>query len=372
MPPLTDLPLPSFVARIRRLSRTFRGSVAFSATFFVVWLGLQSVSLVFAADGPRLCTHESYVEEVAHPGELPLGDINAMFAWVLRNISNRVKVYPTENYYYFRFMQSGLWYGGNIRLDAVDRDAGNVHFAYFEESKEYRMEPQTLHKVFGAADGVTVEKIDRLLYRVAYMERSVLFELNDLSMVAPPPGAITPEEIFIGPVFDDSAIRFFLVFNNRLKIFNYVLDETVRVQEDFFEMRHADRILIGKRTGFAFYRDDNRDRKILIGVFEGNVRLNNYFDGPFDQLPDNFIEGDTLQKALIESDPSLAGKIDRFGHFADGAGRVSISPYTYYRTEAELLPFYMCAKDPKIPPENYYACFVFGWRGTPGISAYNR
>ena len=37
-----------------------------------------------------------------------------------------------------------------------------------------------------------------------------------------------------------------------------------------------------------------------------------WFPGlPFDQLPDNFIQGDTLQKAMIEAEPSLAGQIDQ-------------------------------------------------------------
>ena len=75
----------------------------------------------------------------------------------------------------------------------------------------------------------------------------------------------------------------------------------------------ADRILIGQRTGFAYYLDDKLDRKILVGVFEGNARVNNYFDGPFDQLPDNFLEGDTLRQIILEVEPSLAGQIDRFG-----------------------------------------------------------
>jgi hypothetical protein len=55
---------------------------------------------------------------------------------------------------------------------------------------------------------------------------------------------------------------------------------------------------MGKRTGFAFYQDGLRHRKILVGVYEANYRLNTYFDGPFDQLPDNFIEGETLRKAI--------------------------------------------------------------------------
>jgi hypothetical protein len=349
-----------------------RSSVSAAVSLAVILL-LQGVSPARAEDSPRLITHQSYVEEVARTTEVPLGNLKAMFAWVLSNLPDRVKVYPTENYYYFRFMHDGQNYAGNIRLDAQDRDSGKVHFAYFEDMEEYRLQPLILYRVLDRGAGVTVEKVERFLYRVSYKDKSVLFELNDLSKVMPPPNAITPEETYIGPVFDDSAIRFFLVFNSRLKMFHYVLDETVRVNEEFLAMRQTNRILIGKRTGFAFFHDIKLDRKILIGVFEGNARVNNYFDGPFDQLPDNFIEGDILQKALIEAQPDLAGKIGRLGHFADGSGRVSISPYAYYRTEADLLAFHMCATDPRIPAENYYACFVMDWTaGTPTISAYKR
>lgn len=329
--------------------------------FMVAILTLQSASAVRAGDGPQLFTHQSYVEETMRPPQLPLGNIKAMFGWVLGSLPDRVKVYPTENYYYFRFIHNGVSYAGNIRLDASDRDDGKVHFAYFEDMEEYRVAPLILYRNLDKAAGVTVEKIDRLLYRVSYEDKSVLFELNDLSKVTPPPNAINAEEIYIGPIFDDSAIRFFLVFNSRLKIFHYILDETVQVHEEFLKSRLTDRILIGKRTGFAFYRDAKLDRKILIGVFASNAAVNNYFDGPFDQLPDNFIEGDLLQKALIASDPYLEGTIDRLGHFADRSGRYAITPYAYYRTEEDLSPLHSCATDTRIPSADYYACFVLDW-----------
>jgi hypothetical protein len=336
-------------------------------------LALQGVSPARSAESPRLFTHQSYVEDTARTTAVPLGNVKAMFGWVLGNLPERVKVYPTENYYYFRFMHNGQNYAGNIRLDAADRDDGKVHFAYFEDMTEYRVQPLILYRVLDKVAGVTVEKIERFLYRVSYQGKSVLFELNDLSSVKPPPDLMTSEEVYIGPVFDDSAIQFFLVFNTRLKIFHYILDETIKVNDEFLSMRQTDQVLIGKRTGFAFYEDAKLHRKILIGVFEGNARVNNYFDGPFDQLPDNFIEGDVLQKALIAASPSLEGKIDRFGHYADGSGRVSISPYTYYRDEGDLLPFHTCATDPNVPADFYYACFVMdlGYSGgARGIWAY--
>ena len=334
---------------------------------------LMGVGPAKAGESPRLFLHQKYVEETQRITELPIDNILDMFAWVLGNLPERVKVYPTENYYYFRFMHNGQNYAGNIRLNSRDRDGGTVHFAYFEDMQEYRVDPPMQYRPLDQTAGVKVEKVDKLSYRVSFRDKSVLFELNDLSNVKPPPDAMTAEEIYIGPVFDNSAIRFFLVFNERLKIFHYILDETVKVNDDFFPIAETDRIVIGKRTGFAFYRDPRVNRKFLIGVFEPSARINNYFDGPFDQLPDNFIEGDLLQKALIESQPLLEGKIGRLGHFDDGS-RVAITPYGYYRTPSDLLMFHTCATDTNVPSELYYACFAmdWDWSDNPGLVAYKR
>ena len=308
---------------------------------------------------PQLSTNQQYLEEVMRPPSIDIADLKAVFDFVLASLPLRVKVYPTENYYYFNFMHAHVRYAGNLRFDVKDRDDGQVHFAYFEDLAEWKDEAPVTHRIMGKMDGVEVEKMGTLVYRVTSGSRSVVFELNDLSGVKPPPGLITAEERFIGPIFDESGIRFLLVYNRRLKIFHYLLDETTTVAEQFTPMRTADRILIGKRTGFAFYRDHRIDRKILIGVFEGNSRVNNHFDGPFDQLPDNFIEGEDLRSAITAIEPRLKGRIDRLGISPGGADRYMISPYRHYRLEEDLAVFDECAKGKDVPAELYYGCFVF-------------
>ena len=72
---------------------------------------------------------------------------------------------------------------------------------------------------------------------------------------------------------------------------------------------------------------------------ERQSRLNTYFDGPFDQLPENFIEGEALREAILAADPSVKGKIDRLGNFADGSGRYLIHPYLLYRQPGDLAVF---------------------------------
>ena len=311
---------------------------------------------IAVADQRRIQTNEGYIEDVLSPATLPLDDPRAMFAAIFATLRERVKVFPTENYYYFSFVQNGVRYGGNIRLAANDRDAGKLHFAYFEHFAEWRSQPRVTHVVFDKSDGVTVERAAPLAYRVSFQGRTVMFELNDLSNVTPAASSIAPHEKFIGPIFDESATRFFLVFNSRLKLFHYILDETIKLTDELIPSPRTERILVGKRTGFAYYRDHLRERKILIGVFDANVRANNELDGPFDQLPDNFIEGDTLRQSIIDADPGVAGKIDRFGYYIDGTARYLIAPYRRYHHADDLLGVHKCAAQ-EYTKRNYYSCF---------------
>ena len=310
-----------------------------------------------AQDTPKLMTNQAYVEDVTRKTTLAIDDPMAVFAFVLDNLPDRVKVYPTENHYYFWFLLNGTRYAGNIKIDAQLREEGKVAFTYYEDRPAWLADKPGTNLILGAAQGVTVEKVDPLAYRISYKTKSVVFALNDLSQAKPPAAALAPGEQFIGPIFDDSAVRFFLLFDPKLKLFHYILDETVE-PADVFEQAAvgAGRILIGKRTGFAFYRDQQHERKILIGVYAGNVESNGYLDGPFDQMPDNFIKDDSFRQAVVAAEPDLEGKINRHGSFSDGE-RVVIETYMEYHSPNDLEIFDRCATSRRIPAELHEACF---------------
>jgi hypothetical protein len=317
---------------------------------------------------PRLHTNEAFIVEALQAGMLAIADPMAVFAFVLDSLPERVTVYPTENHYYFSFVHDSARFAGNIKIDARLRDEGRIRFAYYRDEAGRRGETLDVEVVLEPSRGVMVEKVEPLAYRVSYRGKSVVFALNDLSHVRPPPGALTADERFIGPVFDESAVRFFLVFNAKLKVFHYLLDETVTVADTLIPAKRNDRILIGQRTGFAFYRDHRVDRKVLIGAREDNVRANNYFDGPFDQIPDNFLDGDAFRQAILAVEPDLKGKIDRFGAMADGA-RYAVVPYLFYRSPGDLDVFHRCATGKRIPAAAYYQCFVMAPGETRGARA---
>ncbi len=308
---------------------------------------------------PRIHTNQQFLEDLALKDMLKIKDAASVFQMVLDSLPDRVTVYPTENYYYFKFNYAGVQYSGNIRLENERRDQGQVHFAFAPEYSEWKSEEQAVFKVLTKVDGVTIEKINDLSYRVSRGSKTVVFDLNDLRHVKPPQGTMSRDERFIGPVFDESGVRFLLVYNPKLKAFHYLLDETITPNESFTPSPSTDRILIGRRTGFAFYRDHKLDRKILIGVYEGNSRVNNYYDGPFDQLPDNFIEGNALHDAILDVAPQLKGRIDRYGSSFDGESRYMIAPYTHYTTEDDLMMFHRCATSQDVPADQYHLCFVY-------------
>jgi hypothetical protein len=301
-------------------------------------------------------TNEAYIEEVGRKAELDVSDAQAVFAFVFGQLPGRVNVLPTENYYYFTFTHNGVPYTGNMRLSAVDRDQGKLHFSYGDLPNDWRSQISSQRLVLDASQGVTVEKGEGLTYRVALKDKSVTFALNDLSQHKPPDGLLKPDEILIGPVFDESAVRFFLVFNPAHKVFHYLLDEAQPIPDDLSPVQGNEDLWVGKRTGFAFYRDGKR--KILVGANERNSQLNTWFDGPFDQLPENFIDGDVLRDAILAVEPSLKGKIDRFGNIEGREDRYLIHPYLLYRRLSDLNVFHRCLNHPRVPEAIHPRCFA--------------
>lgn len=324
---------------------------AWLSVFFGSWLlagpGALAGETAKAGDGQRVFTNEQIVSELTKASTQNLDDVRGMFQFVLNSLPERVKVYPTENYYYFYFYQRGVKYAGNIRFDVGGRDKGFVNFAYFRATTHWASDNKDYGAVLGPKDGVKIEKVAKLSYKVSAGDKTVIFDLNDLSDVKPPEGLVRAGETYLGPIFDESGVRFFLLFNKTAKKFHYVLDETVPTPDLLVKGRDLKQTVIGWRTGFAFLKEGKPERKTLIATFRANADVNNYLDGPFDQLPDNFFKGDELRQALLIVKPQLKGKIDRFGNALDREERELIAPYAEYETEADLKIAEDCALEGK-------------------------
>ncbi len=304
----------------------------------------------------KLHTNQEMIDDLLRPNDLDIKNPDAVFEAVFEQLAPKVTVYPTESYYYFTFQLNGINYAWNIRFDAADQFDGKVHFAYANEYAYWRKPLDPVYKKMGPDDGVKVEQTSKFLYKIAFKGKTVEFELPDLSNVKPAPGMLRDDEIYLGPSWDESGVQFFLIYNKTAKAFLYLLSEAPKV--DLYEPSSlSPAVTVGNRTSFVFYKDKLLDRKILMGDFIGHTMLNDYFDGPFDQLPDNYVQGNALLDAILEVEPGLKGeKADRYGADPTGEFRYGITSYKYYAHIGDLKPIVECAEK-NSDPAVYYKCF---------------
>ena len=124
----------------------------------------------------------------------------------------------------------------------------------------------------------------------------------------------------------------------------------------------SNNFVIGKQSKFTFYIDKKHDnRKILVGVYVWNIKQNNYYDGPFDQLADNFInEYSSLSEYIEAAYRYTRGRIDKYGRFdkPKSGSRVAITPYNAYSELSEFdKAFEFCSENRK--GRMFYACIAY-------------
>lgn len=321
----------------------------------------------------NVLTNQHFLETI-RATKINLENPREVFAFVFSQLPATVHVYPTENYYYWRLQANNQEIWGNIRLDLEDREKGIVSFAYFSAigrpEKKEDLDTGQQYSQLGAADGVVLSKTAPLRYALAYQGKQVEFWLNDLAQTLPAGMQLAAGEELMARTFDESGFQFVLLYQRQPTGFRFVLDETAALP-DTLEGR-ADRLWVGRLSGFAFYADD-LGRKVLIGVDADNTRRNNYYDGPFDQLADNFIEGDKLQKAMEESYPYLQGRINQRGIFMTAQGqqsgeRLALTPYLAYNSWEELRGFVSGCRSEK-KEEAVIACLSHDYKqDTPAPS----
>jgi len=290
---------------------------------------------------------------------LDLTDAKQVFRYVFSSLDDEVVVYPTENYYYFTFTAQGKTIWGSISLFAHNRDDGVLDIGYIEKNDQFRQvnfQPVGGWGVYTTRDSVFVEKIDDFKYSITFEGKTVVFKLNDVGLTHPKKAKLREDEIYVGPSFDESGLKFYLLFNKVEQHLYWILNEDGFVPESF--TIYTDDLVIGDRTGFAFYLDKENNRKILVGVDGLNIMQNNWYDGPFDQMPDNYVyTGQIEVKKYIEANyPNVRGRIDKYGYYLDEKGvRVAIAPYLVYFSKEELVSVIESCKASALSTPEFYS-----------------
>lgn len=297
-----------------------------------------TVTTTTATDAPYLLFNQRWIEGFTAPG-FDLEDPDEMLWQVFSRLPDAVTIYPSENYYYFIFHIEGRQIWGNIRLPAGRRDRGVLSLGYFEfDEFASGVTPRiSRSKFFTDADGVLVDQVDRFTYDVRYNRKTVRFHLHQLSQELPAGLDLGENEIFVQRTFDESGYQFYLIFNTDANYFFWVLNEEETVPDVFDPVE--DDLVVGRRSGFAFWIDAAYgNRKVLMAIRQISVSRNDYYDGPFDQLADNYADETNVSEYMQRAYPALRGRIDKFGYYTDQERpmRVAISTYFTYYTQADL------------------------------------
>ena len=325
--------------RYRRLS------LLVGAVFLFVLLGGGCTVQSKPSDGeysPYFSTNQQIVEGFSSD-TVNLNDTDVVFGYVFSQLPEQVIVYPSENYYYFQIYVDGRVVWGNIRIAAGYREQGIVSFAYFEFAE---FSPLTTNfvrsKLYKEKDGVELKEIDPFTYTVRYEGKEVTFHLHQIPQEPPKQFLLDNNEVFVERTFDESGYQFFLIFNVKDNYFLWVLNEENEVPDILAPILDRRDIVIGRRSGFAFFVDAaHNNRKILASIRQHSVVRNDYYDGPFDQLADNYAEEAGVSEYMIKSYPALEGRIDMYGYYTDREQplRVAITTYGTYYTQAQVIAF---------------------------------
>ncbi len=306
---------------------------------------------VFAGEGPGTVLHQPQIEGWRFDG-LDVTDRMAVLAGIWERLPAEVRVYPTENYFYWQLHAGGREFRGNLRLASGQREKGLLHFGY-SEWREFLSERPAGEKVltvtghFGPGDGVVVTCPDAFTAEVKFRGKSVRFLLNRIAQNPPRDFRVMNEEVFIERTLDESGLPFFLLFNTRGNYFLWVLNEEERPAETFHPL--SGELQAGRRTGFVFWQQEQR--KVLLGVGKLSVERNDYCDGPFDQLSDNYAAEVKIKDWIERAYPAHKGNIDTYGYFlgSDNPKRVALNCYLHYDTQQQTVAFLAEAKRQQDP-----------------------
>ncbi|MFZ1560855.1 MAG: hypothetical protein WAT37_13060 [Saprospiraceae bacterium] len=276
-------------------------------------------------------TNQEYLESLNNR-KIDFSDTLAVIKLILSNLNDTSIVYPSEGYYYFTFSNEGTLYVGNLGFweDAPSLVNFNISESNSINDETTESEDFEFQHSIGNNDGAIISKNNNFV-QIQFENMSKVFKLhnedeNEFSRCV--------DEKLIGTCFDESGVKFFLIYNVTNKAFYYLLLDTHMV--DLIKVNHN--IYYDKRTLFAFYNDQICNRYILIGVSRINAESNNWFDGPFDQLPErNIIQADIdFDKMIMERRSTES--VDKVGNYINNPkARVALCSYIEYTNLSQLL-----------------------------------
>ena len=277
--------------------------------------------------------NEDTLAAIGRASTIDIKDPRTVLHALLSQIQPQATIYPSENYYYFSFYDHGLAYSGSLRLAAESRDKGLLELNYYESYNHWQPRDEGIETTLGPDQGVEVTKLGKFLYQVKYQDAAVTFRLHEIKMELAPGTKLLKGEEYVGSLYDESGVEFDLIYSAPRNGFMFLLKSANSSNEYLNDI--GNNILVGRRTGFVYYNDKSYNRIILVAVNSDNVYQNSYYDGPFDQLPENYYEEIKFFDYVYRAYPDLKGKLTPYGTHDDGT-IFAIFAYAQYRSLSDL------------------------------------
>ncbi|MEO1716185.1 MAG: hypothetical protein AAFR76_03645 [Planctomycetota bacterium] len=290
--------------------------------------------------------NESYIEQrvvrslspPAKYGETvaDYNDPNSILRYVLDELAGTLAViYPSERYFYYRFPLGERFISGNIRFSNVEH--GEISVGYFDEYNQHDFNVGTY---VDGSDGVSIDFDDAAgMISLEFEGKISRFQL-DRRAFEQPNFDLFKGERHISGLLDESGYFLHLMYWPSDRALYYVLNDTKALPEILHRAvtPRGHEVWFGEDSRFCFYKHPRSGRMILVGVATRNIQENNWFDGPFDQVPPYLPIGDIIRTAYPYVED--AGGIDDHGNFLKRDGtRIAISPYQKYTSGTELLVY---------------------------------
>src|SRR6266852_27580 len=294
----------------------------------------SSASAIGCEQRPRLFElNEDMLKALGRASTIDIKDPRTVLYALLSQIQPQADIYPSENYYYFNFYDHGLAYSGSLRLAPESRDKGLLELNYYESYNRWQPREAGTEATLGPNEGVEVTKLGNFLYRVKYGDATVTFRLHEIKMELSPGTKLLKGEEYVGSLYDESGVEFDLIYSALRNGFMFLL-KTAKFSNEYLNDIGTN-ILVVRRTGFVYYNDKSYNRIILIAVNSDKIYENSYYDGPFDQLPENYYDELKFLNYVYKVYPTLKGKLTPHGTFDDGTV-FSVVAYAEYRSLSEL------------------------------------
>ena len=319
------------------MPRTFRCVISILSILFL----LGNPAAAQQSEGPEVVFNEAEIAALTGL-HISTDDPMDVLRFILDSAGPDITVYPSEGYSYFSFQNGPRVVAGNLRFDLMDAARGLLNFAYYS-SAPFGDDPVNHFSLLGAEEGLSLLTVDPFEYRMEFQGIVTRVRIYDAREELAGPKPLATDELYVGPVFDESGVRLHLVFDQTEQAFFFVLNRSAPESEIFSAVPSFPLVHIGNRTGYAFYEDAQNDRWIMVGVARQNVVANNHFDGPFDQLPDRFIDPNQMRQLIESAYPALSGQVGPRGVFLDSPHmRAMVAPYRRYNSTAELTELSDC------------------------------